>query len=301
MIKSVKVTNYLGESITIEMGFPEKSGFSIQSIEGLGPSKASINSTELSTSDGSLYNSSRLTARNIVFTFKLLPNPSIEDTRQKSYKYFPIKKRVTLLIDSDNRRCETYGYVESNEPNFFSNMTTTQISIICPDPYFYSTDKNETVFSGIESGLEFPFFNDSVSNSIIEIGNIIINREQTIYYNGDSEIGVIIHIHALGPAENLSIYNSGTRESMTIDTSRLEDLTGEGIVAGDNITISTIKGKKYIQLLRDGEYINILNCLDKDSDWFQLVKGDNVFAFIADSGITNLQFKVDNQIIYEGV
>ena len=66
MIRSVTVTNYLGDSIQLELMRPEKSGLIIKSIEGLGPSDAAINMTELSTNDGALYNSARLNKRNIV-------------------------------------------------------------------------------------------------------------------------------------------------------------------------------------------------------------------------------------------
>lgn len=109
MIRAVTVTNYLGESKTFELAFPESSGFVVQSISGLGPSKADINMTEISTNDGSLYNSARVNSRNIVMSLKLMFNPQIEDARHETYKYFPIKKRVRLLIETDNRICETYG------------------------------------------------------------------------------------------------------------------------------------------------------------------------------------------------
>lgn len=39
----------------------------------------------------------------------------------------------------------------------------------------------------------------------------------------------------------------------------------------------------------------------KNTDWFTLAKGDNIFAFTADSGVTNLQFRIENKVIYEGV
>ena len=52
MIRAVTVTNYLGESKRFELAFPEESGFAVQSISGLGPSKADINTTEISTNDG---------------------------------------------------------------------------------------------------------------------------------------------------------------------------------------------------------------------------------------------------------
>ena len=88
---------------------------------------------------------------------------------------------------------------------------------------------------------------------------------------------------------------------MTIDTAKIEKLTGQGIVAWDDIIINTIKGEKSITLIREGVFYNILNCLDKNTDWFTLTKGDNIFKFTAESGETNLQFRIENQIVYEGV
>jgi hypothetical protein len=304
MIKSITVTNYLGDSIKLELGRPEQSGFLIKSVSGLGPSKANINTTEVSTNDGSLFNSARLNQRNIVFEFifvESINRESIEDIRQKSYKYFPIKKNVDLLIETDNRIVKTTGYVESNEPNIFSSQEGAQISIICPDPYFYSTEKTVTIFSGIEPLFEFPFENNSLTDNLLEFGRIIVNQEKTVFYKGDSEVGIVIYIHAIGEATNLTIYNALTREVLKIDTDRLEALTGSVIKAGDDIIISTIKGQKFIRLIRDGEYINILNCLGRNSDWFRLVKGDNVFVFTAETGERNLQFRIENSIVYEGV
>lgn len=307
MIKSFTVTNYLGDSIKLEMGRPEKSGFLIKSVSGLGPSKANINTTEVSTNDGSLFNSARLNQRNIVFEFifvETINGESIEDVRQKSYKYFPLKKNLDLLIETDNRIVKTTGYVESNEPNIFSSKEGTQISIICPDPYFYSAGpdgNNITVFYGVEPVFEFPFSNESLTDPLITFGNIHLKTENVITYKGDTEIGVTIHIHAIGEAENITIYNTGTREIMRIDTTKLESLTGSGIVAGDDIIIKTQKGEKSITLIREGKSINILNCLGKGTDWFTLVKGDNIFAFTAESGATNIQFWIENKVIYEGV
>lgn len=307
MIKSITVTNYLGDSIKLELGRPEKSGFLIGSVSGLGPSKANINTTEVSTNDGSLFNSARLNQRNIVFEFifvETINGESIEDVRQKSYKYFPLKKKLDLLIETDNRIAKTTGYVESNEPNIFSSQEGTQISIICPDPHFYSAGpdgNNTTVFYGIEPVFEFPFSNESLTDPLIVFGNIQLKTENVITYKGDTEIGVTIHIHAIGEVENITIYNTGTREIMRINTVKLEALTGSGIVAGDDIIIKTQKGDKSITLIREGQYINILNCLGRETDWFTLAKGDNIFAFTAESGTTNLQFWIENKVIYEGV
>lgn len=302
MIKSITVTNYLGDSIKLELMRPEKSGFVVTSVTGLGPGKANINTSEVSTRDGSLYNSSRVPSRNIVISIKYLWKNTIEEARHLSYKYFPIKRKVTLLIETDNRMAEIEGYVESNDPDIFSKEEGSDISIVCPSPFFHDAYENHvTSFSGIEPAFEFPFSNESLTEGLLELSVIRDVTDRVITYTGDHEIGVTITIRAIGDAGDISIYNVDTKETMHIYASSIEALTGTGIVAGDEITICTETGKKSATLLRSGKATNILNCLNKDADWFQLVKGENTFAYTAKTGRNNLRLEIQNRVIYEGV
>lgn len=304
MIKSVTITNHLGESIKLDLFNPEESGFIIKNIEGLGPVKANINFKELATNDGSIDNSARLSSRNIVMSLQFMEIPTIEETRLKSYKYFPIKRNIKFLIETDSRICETIGRVETNVPTIFSNAEGCQISILCSNPYFYSAGENgtnQTIFYGTDPLFEFPFSNESLTEDLIEFGSIENRTEGTIYYDGDAEIGITIQIHAVGEAEGLVIYNTKTREIMRINDDKLKSLMGSGIQAGDEITITTSRGEKGIYMLRSGITTNILNSLEKPIKWFQLSKGDNTFAYTASAGLTNLQFRIENKVIYEGV
>lgn len=305
MIKSVTVKNYLNDEITLELMRPEKSGFIIKSIDGLGPAKANINVTDISTNDGGIFNSSRLDKRNIVMDLLFLQTDkeSIEDLRQKTYKYFPIKKKITLTIVTDNHTSEIDGYIESNEPDIFSQNEGCTISIICPDPFFYSTIDNETVFSGVEPMFEFAFENNSLTMPLLEMGSIDNKTEQIIVYEGNTEIGMIINIHALGDVSNITIANNLTRDTMTINTDKLKTLLGTetAIISGDTIIINTNRGNKSITLIREGIEYNILNCLEKGSKWFTLVKGDNIFSYSAETGATNLMFYIRNKVAYDGV
>ena len=304
MIKSVTITNHLDESIKLDLFNPEESGFIIKSIEGLGPVKANINFKELATNDGAIDNSARLSSRNIVMSVQFMESPTIEETRLKSYKYFPIKRNIKFLIETDSRICETIGRVETNVPTIFSNAEGCQISILCSNPYFYSAGENgtnQTIFYGTEPLFEFPFSNESLTEDLIEFGSIENRTEGTIYYDGDAEIGITIQIHAVGEAEGLVIYNTKTREIMRINDDKLKSLMGSGIQAGDEITITTSRGEKGIYMLRNGVTTNILNSLEKPIKWFQLSKGDNTFAYTASAGLTNLQFRIENKVIYEGV
>ena len=123
MIKSITITNHVNESYEITLTRPDLSGFLISRIDGLGPPKAEIGLIDLATNDGGRYNSAKVVPRNITIDIIFHDNEaglSIEELRQKSYKYFPIKKQIKFMIETDERICETYGYVESNEPEIFS-------------------------------------------------------------------------------------------------------------------------------------------------------------------------------------
>lgn len=299
MLKSVTVTNYLGESIKLILTMPETSGIYIENITGLGPVHADINTTEVTTDDGAIYNSARATKRNIVMTVGFLQD--VETNRQKTYKYFPLKKPVKLLFETANRKIHTTGYVESNEPNIFSERETSQISIICPKSYFYSLSDTVTNFYSFDPLFEFPFDNNDTAEPLLELGSIAYHNERLINYTGDVENGINIHIEATGNVDGLKIYNLTTRERMTINNAKISALTGSGIVEGDVIDICTIKGSKYIHLIRNNKTINILNCIEKDADWFQLSVGENKFFFKSADGLANLRISLTYNILYEGV
>lgn len=304
MIKSLTVTNYVGDSWEIELAKPEKYGIAITDITGIDAVTADIYDQEMASSDGSIYTSSRATKRNIVISATLLPVTTVEEVRHLLYKMFPVKHATTLRFETETRVCEINGYVESNAHVIFKEQVTIQVSVICPYPYFHSVEEdgsNVTYFYGIEAMFEFPFSNESLTDNLIEFGEIVNRKENVIVYGGDEDTGIIIRIDAFGSAGSITIHNVLTRESMRLDNDKLQKMTGKRISQGDSIIISTVKNDKYIQLLRDGVYTNILNCLDRDSDWIGLSNGDNVFAYEADSGADNLQFRIEHDILYTGV
>ena len=303
MINSIEVINYLGESEVFELARPEKLGLAIKNIDGLGPGKANINTTAIASYDGSVFDTARLGNRNIVITFLLLQyENTIEQARLTTYKYFPIKKEVTLIFHTDSRDVSIKGKVESNEPNIFSKDEETKISIICPDPYFYDLGFTKQSFSTLSPLFEFPFECDMGNDKPIIFGNIEQFAEGNIVYTGDADTGVIIRIHALGTAKNITIFNLSTSEQFSISDEAVTTIVGSSITAGDDIEICTMVGQKSITLSRAGTAYNILNAVDKNSDWFMLKKGDNIFSYTIGVGETSdLQFVIESNILYEGI
>lgn len=276
------------------------SGFLIRSIDGLGPPKININTTDLFNIDGSVFNSARAEKRNIVLDIVFF-GTDIESLRQKSYRYFSVKKPLTLTIETDNRISQAVGYVESNEPNIFSSEESTQISIVCPYAFVSALNFQKTIISGLEATFEFPFSNESVIEPLLVFSNLWERYSAYVVYKGDADTGAIITLSAIGDAKNITVANLDTREQIKIDTDKMAQLTGKGFQMGDSIIISTVPGDIYVKLLRDGDYYNILNCADRSSQWFLLTKGNNHLGYVAEEGTTNIRMYVENKVWYEGV
>lgn len=301
MIESVTLTNHLGEDITLELRSPDNSGLLITNIDGLGPPKADINMNELSLLDGSIYNSARANYRNIVFELRYRYKPTIESARLITYKYFPLKRKIRMDFVSENRNAYAYGYVESNEPIIFSSEAGCTISVLCPESYLKDIFDGNTIFSAVTPAFEFPFSNESLVTPLLEMGTMLDETEKTILYTGDVPTGMVLHIHANGVASNVTIINSVTLKTLSIDSTKLSALTGSDIVAGDDIYISSIRGDKYAKLVRGGQEYNILSTLGINPTWYILERGDNVFAYTASSGLSNLEFEASYPILYEGI
>lgn len=303
MIKSIAVTNYTDQTLLLELENPEQSGFLITDISGLGPPKATINMSPNGSLDGSIFNTAKISERNIVISLKFIGD-DVETLRQKTYKYFPIKSVVKLQITTNNRKCMINGIVESNEPTIFDPQCGAQISMLCPDPYFVDCGElaeKSTVFYGISPLFSMPFSNDDLTEKLISFGEIDNRSEQLIKYEGDANVGMVIIIKALGTAKNVTLYNSFNKTILRLDTAKLQALTGSGIKVGDEIVISTTVESRTVTLLRDGIKTNILNCLGKFPQWIMLTPGDNIMACAAEEGFQNLMITMSYKTIYEGV
>jgi len=301
MIKTIKVTNSYGQSLTFTLRSPEKSGFFIKSVDGLDPVKATINMTESLSLDGGRFNSARLNTRNIIMSIGLLTNPTIEDSRHTLYKYFPLKNEVKVVVETDTKTVQTYGRIESNEIDIFSKEESTLISILCPESFFTSLEDQVINFSSVVSSFTFPFSNESLVEKLIIFGNLLTTPTKNVYYDGDVPVGFQMHILISGAVGSFTIYKLETGDVMSLDADVIETLTGSSLDAGDEVYISTIKGNKRALLYRDGNEINILNALGKDTTWMELDRGDNTFYYSTDYGDNNLQFRIEYEELFEGI
>lgn len=234
MLKKVVITNHLGESMEYRIDGVEvdnPSGLIITSIDGLGPVKANINMSDLATTDGQLYNSARLSGRNIVIKALFTHATSIEEARLLSYKYFPIKKKIKFRIETDNRIAETEGYVESNEPDIFSEESGCQISILCENPYF-DGGKIGYTFGDTIPLFKFAFGNESLDEPLIKLSEEAeVTDERRIVYDGDTDTGVEMKFELPTPTDILDSFKvtkievtKDGNKTMGLDMSKMSNL-----------------------------------------------------------------------------
>ena len=133
-----------------ENGRAESDLIQVRNITGLDPVKASVNTTPYGAIDGASFTGSSVTTRNIVLTLGLNPDWNTwtyELLRSLLYSYFMPKRATRLIFYREEKApVEIRGIVESAEVNMFSKDPEFNVSIVCPDPYFTSTE--ETIVRG---------------------------------------------------------------------------------------------------------------------------------------------------------
>lgn len=243
----------------------------IRNIDGLGPVKATINSTQYGSLDGESFDNSFTPKRNIVMTVGLHPdwaNLTIEYLRQLLYAYFMPENTVRLRFSSTHMPVvEIMGIVESFEPNLFAKDPEYQISIICVQPYFVAID--QTVISGVTGA-----FGDTVGTDVGYQGNVdtgfvvdITMPESGSLPGGETsfDAGEIRLINQTPPTEALFVV------PMTISTTT-------------DFRVSTVDGDKYARTypLPSGSPTNQLQYVSPGSTWLKLRKGLNSIQVLSD-------------------
>lgn len=158
-----------------QMELTHNEAYVIESIEGLDPPDAVINTTRNANADGSVFNSSYVDNRQIIITLAI--NGPAEANRINLYKYFKNKYPVTLYYKNDTRDVSINGYVQSMQIEFFKKKQIAQITVFCPNPFFNSTSSEMVDFSSIQDLFEFPF-------SIEESGNLLEDTMTTQTISG---------------------------------------------------------------------------------------------------------------------
>lgn len=242
------------------------------SAEGLGI-ETTVNTAEYGALDGGMYINSRLPVRVITATFRVKNALNVSAVKKNLYRIFTAKAKLEINIISGTSNVFTTGYCEKIDIPPNNNPLVGALSIVCPDPYFYTDSKLENVYGTTSA---FCFLQGGISLNNVLYGNTGKVNIATVDYDGDEETGVVFKISAFDNISNIRIENLTTGEYISF---------GVDLKPDDIMTISTVDGDKFIQLTRNDEVYNYLKYLDNGSSFFKLSIGENKIKFTA-TGIT---------------
>jgi Phage tail protein. len=225
-------------------------GIIVADIEGLDPVKATIVSSSFARLDGVQYQSSRREARNIKLKLGLEPdyiNNTVSDIRQRLYQFFMPKREVNLrFITSTGLSVDISGRVESFESPLFTKEPQVDISVVCFDP-------------------------DLVDPTLVEVSGLTTadTTESLVTYEGSVETGITFVLNVDRVISEFTFYHRPPDNTLR----SLEFATP--LEAGDVLTISTIAGSKGATLKRAGVDSSVLYGISPQSNWIELMPGDN--------------------------
>lgn len=236
----------------------------VTSTSGFGLS-AEISTTQTSGSNGSTLNSITLPERTLSFSVKYHDVPDVEAAKLRLHKVMAFKQRLKVEYISNNKHAWIYGYCETCETPENAYPMTTSITIICPDPFWYTAD-DETIMVDFDE-----------------------NGECVIEYDGDTPVGVRVIIWPRSTIVKISFSITNNSETETLTSDNLLNATGPGWV--DAIQ-SYEEGHYVIFDTRDHYKIVQYDSLDRftttmvGDPYPQLQPGTNYLKLVADGEFT---------------
>lgn len=295
-MRSITCTNKVsGNSITFgEDGFAP---FILATADGIYESDNNIFISDNTMTDGGTYQGSVAKTRNIVLY--VMDNPQSanfiynQGNRDVLYSLFRKDEEGTLVYTENGKSRKIDYYSEGvKRANKGSRLFT--ISLICPNPMFVDSSEHmvsmanlvdafEFIHEFVEEGEEFGY--RSAERLINIVNDIAVNN-----------IGITIIITATGTVTNPSMIHVETERHINVGSSN-NPFT---MARGDILTITTGINNKHVRLTHAGITTEVNEYLTEDSEFIQLMFGNNNIAYDAEVGEEYMVVDIKYAYEYEG-
>ena len=291
MSKVISCTNE--DNVQVQFSYDENAEYFLESVEGIYEVTNKITTSENTMIDGSTYQGSVTSQRNIVITAHM--DKDYKARRNALYKCFkPKATGVFLYIEDDERRQVEYR-TESVEVDEKGVIRNAVISLICPDPFFQDEQDITVTMAGWNPKFTFPHCFIAEKEPFGERKAEIIKAIEND--SAADNIGIEIEIEATGVVTNPAIYHTEQGIHIKVGTT----LKPLNMAAGEKIRITTGTNKKNVYLIQGATETAINEYLDEESEFIQLVHGKNTFTYAADAGRDYMNVTITYRLRYLGV
>lgn len=265
-------------------------GYRIKEIRGLSPADADIATTEYALSNGSMITNRRIPKRNIVIDFYLSTSQA-EEVKLGLYEKLHTAEQLRFDYETKNISAYANGVLETFDAKTWQGMPSFQLSLICPDPYFYDTEETVGAYSQTTDGFQFPLPEGlAVPENGIAFSTVTTGRTITLQNKG-ADTGLTVQAEFSGTASFFQIRKVETDELLTI---------GFNFRAGDVLTIVSTDSEKTVTVRRTSETINAINGFVSGSEWLTMTRGQNSFELQSD-GLGSVNATIGFRKRYSGV
>lgn len=291
MSRSITCDNHNGYKMTFTSD--AFNPFFLANVDGIYLSENNVTVSDNTMTDGGTYQGSVKKKRNIVLT--LLDQPSNvfnQNNRDALYVLFNEASLGTLTYEENGISREIDYYVEKvYKANLKSRVIT--VSLICADPFFYDTEDTTVQMANWLSDFEFIHeFYDSE-----ELGHRssvrIVNIEND---SATDNIGMTITLEASSDVRNPSI--TRVENDTHIQLGSID--YPFDMIQGDVVVITTGTNNKHAYLIRGESKTEINEYITEESEYIQLMRGDNNIGYAAASGEEYLSVTIQYKMKYSG-
>ena len=295
-MRSITCTNKT-TGISITFGEEKFAPFFLATVDGIYQSDNNIYVSDNTMTDGGTYQGSIAKKRNIVIY--AMDNPQSENfiynqgNRDLLYSLFRKDEEGTLVY-TENGKSRKINYYSEGVKRANKGSRLFAISLLCPNPMFKDETTHNVSMADWIDGFEF-------IHEFIEEGEEFATRSGTRLVNivndvATSNIGLTITIEASGVVINPSITHVETEMSTHVGS----DANPFAMARGDILTITTATNNKHVRLTHEGVTTEVNEYLTEDSEFIQLMYGNNNIAYDADSGEEYMVVNITYAYEYEG-
>lgn len=260
--------------------------WNLLSIKGDDYMDADVSIEDYASGDGGYIKNTRYNPRYIDMHIrsKVTSDALIDATELLLKSYVDSKIESTLTVYKNGVERIGYGRIaDVKKPSGAKWYETPYIIVtfLMPDPWFVGEQQTDTFVS--ETALMcFPL--SFITGVGLTTGAVTTGNEITFTMAGHEESGFVATLTASGAVVNPTITNQDGDYIKVLKT----------LADGDIITISTVRGDKYVRF--NGTYCKY----DRLSTFFCLEVGSNTITVSADSGVADLSKQLDWRERYRG-
>ncbi len=262
----------------------------LQTVTGIGGLGADIVEQKGVGQDGTTFIEKTFGTRNITMTILIVADnyDELNERKRHIHNVFSSRDRCEIIYNNSTytKRCdvvvETSPVLGAEKDKYHQSVFT---SLIAHNPFWVDIDASSEIMSISVSNFRFPF-------EIVEPYEMESEGNNRVIVNNDGDVETPVLISFTGPAVNPIITNETIGQFVRINKALLE---------GESITINTEFGNKSV-IFSDGEVEeNAFSLITLDSEFFQLIEGENEIVYSADFGIETAQVNINWRNRFIGV